>query len=531
MTPGARITAGLLLAVVVVSLGYLFNNQISGPNADLMHGMRVSDAQMQRMMAALGKANLNDAVVQNGQLFVPRGMEAKYMGALADAKALPPEFNGPLTNAAENSNILICSEDRTARMNAAKQEEIRNVIASMPGIYNASVMIDSMFTSGIKKEKIVTASIYVQPVGTQELDEEKASAIRQYVKSCVAGLKYENVTVSDQNGRTFSGDPEHGSAEDNKLVKLQRIYEKNLREKIRNSLSRIPGVTIATTVILDPNEMTRTMEIKHDKALEIKSSDSSTSRTADTIAPGGQPGFASQQPNQAMTLGNRPTGGSKEEENSSKTESMSVPSGRQTEIVKDGYTPIMETASIGIPSGYFKSIWLAKNPPAAGEEPKEPDAAALEPIRAEIIKKVKSLVAPLLTPPDATTDRESLVAVTDFQEIPMAMPPEPSIAKTAMFWLGNYWNVAGMILLAGISLMMLRTMVKSTPPMASSSMPRLADTPEEESESGGTPNKPKPARVRYFSAGPSLRDEISELVQEDPETAANILKTWIGHAI
>ena len=34
MTPGARITAGLLLVVVVVSLGYLFNSQITGSGAN-----------------------------------------------------------------------------------------------------------------------------------------------------------------------------------------------------------------------------------------------------------------------------------------------------------------------------------------------------------------------------------------------------------------------------------------------------------------------------------------------------------------
>ena len=29
-------------------------------------------------------------------------------------------------------------------------------------------------------------------------------------------------------------------------------------------------------------------------------------------------------------------------------------------------------------------------------------------------------------------------------------------------------------------------------------------------------------------SGPSLRDELSDLVKEDPDAAANILRTWIG---
>ena len=86
-----------------------------------------------------------------------------------------------------------------------------------------------------------------------------------------------------------------------------------------------------------------------------------------------------------------------------------------------------------------------------------------------------------------------------------------------------------MIGLAGVSLVMLRSMVKSAPPVEQHTMPRLADTPEEETEE--IPDRPPPVRVRRFTAGPSLRDEISTLVKEDPDTAANILKTWIGHAV
>ena len=35
---------------------------------------------------------------------------------------------------------------------------------------------------------------------------------------------------------------------------------------------------------------------------------------------------------------------------------------------------------------------------------------------------------------------------------------------------------------------------------------------------------------RFSGSGRSLRDEVSELVTEDPAAAANILKTWIGAA-
>jgi flagellar M-ring protein FliF len=33
---------------------------------------------------------------------------------------------------------------------------------------------------------------------------------------------------------------------------------------------------------------------------------------------------------------------------------------------------------------------------------------------------------------------------------------------------------------------------------------------------------------RMTGSGPSLRDELSELVKDDPDSAANILRSWIG---
>ncbi|MCC6125581.1 MAG: hypothetical protein IT426_11505 [Pirellulales bacterium] len=529
MTPGARITAGLLLAVVVVSLGFLFNGQISGSNSDLLNGMTVSPSQRNLMMSAFGKANLNDAVEKNGLIYVPRGQEARYMGALADAKALPPNYGSSFKDAMDGNNIFASPEDRVNRWIVAKQESLGHILSSMPGIERGYVIIDSTITGGFKREKVSTALAVVQPAGSQELDEEKVSSIRHLVASTISGMKSENVTVSDQNGRTWSGNPERGGGgADNKYIAIQRTYEKDLKNNIKNCLSYIPGVTVATSVKLDTNETTRTTKIKHDKPVEVQSSETTTSRSMDNSGTGGQAGLASQQPNQPMSLANRPIGGSKEEEKEKKTESTSIASGEQTDTVKIGLTPIVETASIGIPASYFKKIWQAKNPPAAGQEPKEPDAAALEPIRTETIDKVKKQVAKLLTPPEGNADPLGLVEVTDFQEIPVAMPPEPSLAKNALAWLGDYWSVAGMIGLAGVSLVMLRSLVRSVPPVEQQTMPRLAETPEEETEE--VPDKPPPKRVRRFTAGPSLRDEISSLVKEDPDTAANILKTWIGHA-
>ena len=99
MTAAARITAGMLLVVIVISLGFLFQRQSSGPDAYLMGGEPFPAAQLPAMEAAFAKANLSAAVIEGNRVRVPRGQQAAYMGALADAGALPPNFGSYLEKA------------------------------------------------------------------------------------------------------------------------------------------------------------------------------------------------------------------------------------------------------------------------------------------------------------------------------------------------------------------------------------------------------------------------------------------------
>src|SRR5947199_7433867 len=83
MTPGARITAGLLLAVVVVSMGYLFRAGANGPDAYLFGGEPQPTSVLDKIEAAIAKANLSDYQREGNRIRVPSGQQAKYVAAVA----------------------------------------------------------------------------------------------------------------------------------------------------------------------------------------------------------------------------------------------------------------------------------------------------------------------------------------------------------------------------------------------------------------------------------------------------------------
>jgi flagellar M-ring protein FliF len=165
MTPGSRLTAGLLATVVLLSAGYLATHQGASPEVDLMHGVSVAAGQLPVMEAAFAKANLKGHEFRGTSIFVPRGQEADYMAALVAGNALPPSPGAAQHEAANGGSMFDFGPHRDQRMIIAKQEELAHSIRQMPGIESANVLYDIDNRPGPFKDKVITATAMVKPAG------------------------------------------------------------------------------------------------------------------------------------------------------------------------------------------------------------------------------------------------------------------------------------------------------------------------------------------------------------------------------
>ena len=191
MTPGARITAGLLLAVVVISLGYLFTHQVSGTDVYLMGAASFSASDLPAMEAAFAKAELNSYEIRGTGILIPRGQRDRYMAALADANALPPNIHEVLDEAIKDTSPFVGKQQREARLKAAKQKMLGMIIRSMQGIENAYVLYDEEEKRQFRREKVITASVGVKPQVSQYLDDSQISAIQHLVAYSIASTASE----------------------------------------------------------------------------------------------------------------------------------------------------------------------------------------------------------------------------------------------------------------------------------------------------------------------------------------------------
>ena len=530
MTPGARITAGLLLLAVVVSLGYLFRYQVAGPGEYLLGGEPFPHSQLTDMEAAFAEAGLSGHKVENGQIRIPRGQHSAYVAALAAGNALPYEYGEYMTSSMQDGSVYKSKDLLKQSLSIAKQQELSQIINWLPGIRKAAVIYDAETKRGLVSQTIKSASVIVTPKGNGELDLAVAASIRRLVKGAFAGLKAEEITVTDANtGLTVHNESgAYGGALSDPMRDRQRNDETYYREKVLRALARIPGVEVTTYVELSPNLKVEEEQVKHDpKTVAFETIESTVSEKSGSGSPAGPPGYMSQQMG-ARSLASSSNTSTNEEREESQTQQTNVISSQITKKDVAGLTQEMVKVGVSVPTSYFKKVWLEQNPPEEGAEPTPPDPAQLTQIQVKTIGDIKSLVAGVLPAVEGMTDLSQLVTVTVFEDITPPPIQGPGMTENAMAWIAQYWSTLGMLGLAGFSLITLRSMIRAAP--GDQTGGSIGFLPPESGQGAEESNDaPQKRKLKQFgSTSASLRDELSELVGEDPDTAANILQNWIG---
>ena len=537
LTPAARITAGLLLTLVVISLAYLFNHQMSGSGAYLMGGEYFTAGQLPSMEAAFSKAGLTDYQTEGNRIRVPRGQHAAYMGALADAGALPPNFGSYFEKALNGGGAFLSKQERTQRWNNAKQNELALYIRSMRDIENASVIFDMKKGRGLSKTDIVTAMVSVKPLGSEPLDSKRVPHLRKLVAAAIAGLKPEYVTVADANGRTYGVGGEDGLVDplEDPYYSRKEHYEQQLESKIRNIVSHIPGAVVHVNAELSTVLRQTLKSVKVDpKPVTTYVKALTKSNRIQGNAPGGVPGLTAQGGPTAPPVTVRTGKSTNTEQDTTEETTQSVVSTNHETRETIGLTPTIVKATISVPSTYYVRVWNEKNPAVEGQEPQLPATAELDKIKAEVKTQIEAAVVALLPPVPAGDDPIPNVTVTTFDPVTTAAIETPTFTQDALAWTGQYWTTLSMMGLVVFSLLVLRSMVRTVPSSgpevaeaASRNLSIVAGSEEDQEEDEG---EGVVRLKRRFQSGPSLKDDLAEMVHEDPDAAAAILSNWISNA-
>lgn len=540
MTPAARVTATLLLAAIVVSLVYLFQFRVEAANDYLLGGRPFTASEITAVQRALSEAGLKNWELEGNRIKIPGGEKHVFIAALAEYNALPADPYTHLTGVMNGSNPFTSRFELDVKMKAAKQQELALVISRFRNVEQASVLFDEVEKDGLRRQKIKTASVAVQTNGAG-LEEGQVKAIRNLLSSSYAGLERGSISITDTTSGISHSEPgDAASGGDGLYASAKKQYEADWRKKIIDRLAMVPGINVGVNVEMHPEIQADTTTVKYDpKVVPIRASESTLDSTSSGPNMSGRPGAV---PNGVGAVGNQPAEvatmpGPKSSQNSTTSETVSMAGHEQTLLRKSPLVPQRVTASIDVPLSYFVKVWRQANPTPAGQTAKDPDPGELKRIETQERDRIKEAVVNLLPLPPAGKEPYPLVSVTTYIDLPSAAIAGPTIADQATTWFASNWTTVGMFVLGMVGLMMLRSMIGSAAP----SSPAPAAQREEEHQATGhaekeeepADDKPEPILVmkrKLSTKGPNMREELRQLVKDDPDAAANVLRGWIGDA-
>jgi len=538
MTPAARVTALLLIGVITVSLGYLFQHNSASPDDFLFNGEFLPGADVDRAEAAIAQAGLDGYERVGNRIRVPQGNKSAYLAAVADAGALPPNFHSLLENALD-VGPFIDPKTREQKMKAAREQQLSMIIRAMHGIEDAQVMYDMREPRGLARVAEVTATVSVQPTPGESIDANRMKRIKQAVAFAIVGLTPDKVMVTNLGDGTYLGDDGVSSETfDDPYFQHKIAFEKHMRSNIKRLLSDIPGLRVQVTAELDDTieRTTRTTTPEGDATpLTESSQETESERTHKDV--GGRIGLTAQGPSR----GNEQSSSEKTVDTTRDTirEAQNLVGTKEDFSKISGLVPKHVRAGIAIPKDYLIDVWREQEI-RRGEDPNGPLPndidTRLELVKNNVVQDIGSVIVPLL-PKELGKDAFSDVQVTFFESLTPAEIEPPSMADNALVWAGRNFSTMTMAGIALVSLIMLRSMVKSIPasePVVAFESPTLSlhvgeggtNTNTDEGADDMEESRPR----LKLKKGHNLKEDLTEIVREDPDAAAAILRSWIGNA-
>ena len=379
--------------------------------------------------------------------------------------------------------------DFTQRINyrRALEGELERTIGKMRGVEGAQVHLAMHETSSFRSANTPIEASVVLKVQNQTPPREVVDGIQHLVASSVDGLESDRVTIVDDTGRLLSTPNEPGSAAGltSRQIGVQREVEGYLETRAEDLVGQIVGhgnarVQVAASVNFDRIERT-TQTMDPDKQVTAQEQKAE-------IVPGAQGGAGST--NQATTYEN----------------SKSV-----------------ETFSNAIGSLRRLSVAVLVNERNTGTA----DKPAFTPRTAAELARIDTLVRTAVGFDSARGDVVSVVSVPFTIPAPAAPAPETktNIITRVREYEKPVLNVMALALAFVIALMALKSLKApiTAATEESAGQPALATAPA--GASGG--ELPRIPQERAIPASTAMRERVVASVEEQPDVAARLLKSWM----
>jgi len=561
MTPGTRVMSIIMVVAIAVSSAFLVRDSQKAEMELLFDGHVFKDADLQRAETALSNAKLRLYKRDGNRMSIPTAQKDLYLKALSEGNAVPRDLGSSLEKALNGGNFLEPLTTTKTRILAARQNDISEAIGRLPFVEYANVTYDER-RDGFATRSQSTAAIFVLPKpGFSLTDQHKRSMMKQ-VQSAFAGLKYEDISVMDlSSGSAMNGETDPMSGEQQQYYQQKIQVEQDLRRKAINLLADYGEVRLEVNVELDPTLREETEKLAYaDKPVTVQSTTTKKDSDSTKAGNGGRPGT---EPNALANKSASLSGGSGEQNSRMKEQQESerkIVGKEMTLTAKVGLMVKNATLSVALPTSYyataFRRQWQDLNPGKTVPQDLPMTNAEYVQLKTDIKDRVQSSLSAILPAPVAGSNPLLRVTVTDYLDMPAEPLASPSLAEKSTNWLATQWQSIAMLGLAAVALLSIRSFAKVGSVTDDSEFDNGFGIPLDEATdldlaalmeanqanpngdsfgqgvSGGGSTNGGPGEPKRFGgkqpSGSEIRTQLSEMVRDNPDAAATLLKSWIG---
>ncbi len=340
------------------------------------------------------------------------------------------------------------------------------------------------------------------------------------------GIRPDDVMVTDLNSqRTYLPEADGLGKESKLYAEAKLMYEQAYQNKIYECLSVYPGVVVGVNVEMDPDMAHESTKVTVDPQSIPLESETYSKTLESGPAPGGRPGAA---PNEvAGNVARSRDGAEPEILHGRKPRTAAVDYRARTNQPQESPVRSDHGDGHGLTSQELFSTSLET---AGGEDrgPRNEDAEGRHNgrrgsvIEKEITEQIKDKVVHVLPPMPVGDSPFPQVEVSSYGDLPELPLEEPSMAASTLAWFSDNWQTLGLLAVGLASLLVLRSMIRGATPATEPALAAVTPhIPHEEEE-----EEPEVAPIvlhrRTPTSGASLREELTSMVRDDPDAAANV---------
>ena len=486
-----------IIAVSVIALGLIILLSVSAATTadkEVLY-RRLDPVQAREVAAALDEMGVNYELDHDGTTILVPGDQRDRLRI-----SLSPDLyaQGIGFSLFENGGLVASDFERRVQMQIALEEELRRTITSLDAVDQARVHLvmpeEGVF---IRERKEPSASVLLRLSPLTSLSENQVRGILSLVAGSVEGLTPENVSIVDANGNVLYDafaaleDLSVSSVVENQF-QMKRLFETELEQRLRSILEQVYGPGSAVAMVsadmdFDTREQT---SIAYDGENAVPRSTHIIREESENIAPPAEEVGEPNIPGQAAVVGG---GGDSSYLLEEEIVNYEITETREYIEAAPGQVMRLSTAVM---------VDNENNDPFLEEQVEQLVASAIG------FDEARGDAVTVQIMPFDTTWIEDPVPVTPVEEMPFPV----------------LWLIIGAVVLLLLLLLLFLFLRAKAKRRAEEERELDAMALEQELESRAMEEKEELEPGEAESKAKSIR----KLAQEEPESVASLLKTWLA---